>query len=41
MSKRFCENPTDAKWDYDDYFIENAKDEIEFVLNPLGLPDWL
>ena len=37
----FGENPTDAKWDYDDYFIENAKDEIEFILNPLGLPDWL
>ncbi len=37
----FEENPKDARWDYDDYFIEQARDEIEIIDNPLGLPDFI
>lgn len=37
----FGENPKDAKWDYDDYFVEEATGEIEAIDNPLGLPWWL
>ena len=37
----FGENPKDARWDYDDYFIERARDEIEIIENPLGLPDFI
>lgn len=37
----FNENPKDARWDYDDYFIGNAHDQIESIQNPLGLPNWL
>lgn len=37
----FGENPKDARWDYDDYFIENARDQIDLIENPLGLPWWL
>ncbi len=37
----FGENPNDAKWDYDDYFLNEVKDRIETIENPLGLPDWL
>lgn len=37
----FNENPKDARWDYDDYFIQNAQDQIDLIENPLGLPDWL
>ena len=37
----FSENPKDASWDYDDYFIQNAKDEIEAITNPLGIPEYL
>lgn len=37
----FGENPKDARWDYDDFFIERANEEIETIENPLGLPWWL
>ena len=37
----FDENTKDAKWDYDDYFIEQVDLEIEGIINPLGLPDWV
>lgn len=37
----FNENPEDAERDYDDYFIKNAKDKIELIENPLGLPKYL
>ena len=37
----FNENPKDARWDYDDYFIGNAHDQIESIQNLLGLPNWL
>ncbi len=37
----FGENPKDARWDYDDFFIERANKEIETIENPLGLPSWL
>ena len=37
----FGENPDDAEWDYDDYFINQVDDEIECVTNPLGLPPWV
>lgn len=36
----FDENIKDAKWDYDDYFIEQVDLEIEAITNPLGLPAW-
>lgn len=39
--KGFKENTTDAKWDYDDYFIKKAKEEIEILTNPLGIHDWI
>ena len=39
--KAFDENADDAKWDYDDYFIQQAKDEIETIENPLGIPWFL
>ena len=37
----FDENIKDAKWDYDDYFIEQVDLEIEAITNPLGLPAWV
>lgn len=37
----FDENVKDAKWDYDDYFIEQVDLEIEGITNPLGLPVWV
>lgn len=37
----FEENIKDAKWDYDDYFIEQVDLEIEGITNPLGLPAWV
>ena len=37
----FKENAKDARWDYDDYFIEQANYEIEDKENPLGLPWFL
>lgn len=37
----FGENVKDSKWDYDDYFINRAKDEIEMIQNPLGIPWYL
>lgn len=37
----FDENTKDAKWDYDDYFIEQVDLEIEGITNPLGLPVWV
>ena len=37
----FEENPIDAKWDYDDYFLQEVRDQIDAIDNPLGLPDWL
>ena len=37
----FNENIKDAKWDYDDYFIEQVDLEIEAITNPLGLPAWV
>ena len=37
----FDENIKDAKWDYDDYFIEQVDLEIEGITNPLGLPAWV
>lgn len=39
--KAFDENADDAKWDYDDYFVQQAKDEIETIENPLGIPWFL
>ena len=37
----FDENIKDAKWDYDDYFLEQVDLEIEGITNPLGLPAWV
>lgn len=37
----FGENPDDAEWDYDDYFMNQVDDEIECLTNPLGLPPWV
>lgn len=37
----FDENIKDAKWDYDNYFIEQVDLEIEAITNPLGLPAWV
>ena len=37
----FGENPDDAQWDYDDYFIKQVDYEIESITNPLGLPPWV
>ena len=37
----FDENTKDAKWDYDDYFIEQVDLEIKGITNPLGLPTWV
>ena len=37
----FDENIKGAKWDYDDYFIEQVDLEIEGITNPLGLPAWV
>lgn len=37
----FDENIKDAKWDYDDYFIEQVDLEIEGITNPLRLPVWV
>ena len=37
----FGENTDDAKWDYDDYFLGFAKEDIDLIENPLGLPPWL
>lgn len=39
--KAFDEDADDAKWDYDDYFVQQAKDEIETIENPLGIPWFL
>ena len=39
--RAFGENAKDAKWDYDDYFIQTAQYEIDVIVNPLGLPDYL
>lgn len=39
--KGFKENPKDAKWDYDEYFIDKAKEQIELIENPLDLPKLL
>lgn len=39
--KAFGENFADAKWDYDDYFLKQANGEIETLVNPLGLQDWI
>ena len=33
----FEENPIDAKWDYDDYFLDKVKDKIETIDNPLQI----
>lgn len=33
----FGENPKDAEWDYDDYFIQEVDDKIESLTNSLGL----
>lgn len=35
--RTFGENPQDADWDYDDYFIKQAKDAIRNIENPLDL----
>ena len=39
--KGFNENIEDAKWDYDDYFINQVDIEIEGITNPLGLSKWI
>lgn len=33
----FGENIDDAQWDYDDYFISQVNDEIDLIINPLGI----
>ena len=37
----FKENIKDADWDYDDYFLNEANDFLDNIINPLGLPDYL
>lgn len=36
----FDEDYDEAQWNYSDYFIERANDEIESITNPLGLQWW-
>lgn len=35
--KSLGENADDAQWDYDDYFLEKVQDQIDIIMNPLGL----
>lgn len=35
--RAFGENADDAQWDYDDYFKEVVEEQIETIINPLGL----
>ena len=35
--KSLGENADDAQWDYDDYFLEKVQDQIDVIMNPLGL----
>jgi hypothetical protein len=37
----FDEDYDNAQWDYDDYFTSAVYTEIEGIINPLGLPDWI
>ena len=37
----FGEDIDDAQWDYDDYFLAVVNDEIDTIINPLGLPDYI
>lgn len=35
--RAFKENGDDAQWDYDDYFYGIVKDQIDVIVNPLGI----
>ena len=35
--RAFGENVEDAQWDYDDYFLKQAKERIELITNPLDI----
>ena len=35
--KAFKENAEDAQWDYDDFFVNTAKERIEEIVNPLDI----
>lgn len=37
----FKENYDRAQWDYEEYFVARVNDEIDGIINPLGLPDYL
>lgn len=36
-ARAFGENADDAQWDYDDYFYEEVQDQIDVIVNPLGI----
>lgn len=36
-SRAFKENAEDAQWDYDDYFYNEVKDQINVIINPLDI----
>lgn len=36
-ARAFKENAEDAQWDYDDYFYDEVKDQIDIILNPLDI----
>lgn len=37
----FNENRHESKWNYDDWFVSEVRSEIEVLVNPLGLPNYL
>lgn len=37
----FNEKVEESEWNYDQYFYREARDEIESIDNPLGLPPWI
>ena len=37
----FDENYDRAQWDHEEYFVNRVNDEIDRIVNPLGLPDFL
>ncbi|HUX21123.1 MAG TPA: hypothetical protein VMW69_07765, partial [Spirochaetia bacterium] len=44
--KGYCElvlheDPREAHWNYEDYFLSAVEDEIGGFVNPLGIPDWI
>ncbi|HUX20839.1 MAG TPA: hypothetical protein VMW69_06340, partial [Spirochaetia bacterium] len=44
--KGYCElvlheDPREARWNYEDYFLSAVEDEISGIVNPLGIPDWI